>query len=199
MELPSTRTSLLSRLRDSSDSHAWREFEERYRELLLRFCQRRGLQRADAEDVVQNLFTTLAKGMPQFTYDAERGRFRDYLFRSTRNAMAAWARRTIDRPGALDSSVANSLASPGGDGEGAESALWEEEWVAHHYRLAMTRIRTDFDARNMELFERNVRGESVAELASAYSITEASIYATRRRIRERLRELIAEQVREEDQ
>ena len=50
MEL--TRASLLSRVRNVSDEGAWREFEALYHDLLVRFCRRRGLQEADASDVV---------------------------------------------------------------------------------------------------------------------------------------------------
>jgi RNA polymerase sigma-70 factor (ECF subfamily) len=152
----------------------------------------------DAEDVVQNVLFNLAKGLPGFVYDPQRGKFRDYLFRATRNSITDWTRRTIGSPQALDTDVARTLASPTDESEGGDVALWEKEWVAHHYRLALLRARDEFEPRNLEIFERNVAGASVTELAVAYGIEEGSIYASRRRIRQRLRELIAEQVREEE-
>jgi RNA polymerase sigma-70 factor (ECF subfamily) len=192
-----TRTSLLSRVRKAEDHGAWREFEDRYRELLLRFCRKRGLQHADAEDVVQTVFVNLTKTLPQFVYDPQRGRFRDYLYRCTRNVLARWSRRPIDRPGVLDMDA--DCADPADNGAAAaDGAIWQEEWVAHHYRLALMAVRAQFNDRNIELFERNVNGESIAALATAYRISEDAIYQARRRIRERLQELIAEQVRAED-
>jgi transposase-like protein len=59
-------------------------------------------------------------------------------------------------------------------------------------------VRAQFDNRNIELFERSLNGESVAALASAYGISEDAVYRARQRIRERLQELIAMQVRAED-
>ncbi|MCG3128981.1 MAG: hypothetical protein CHACPFDD_03877 [Phycisphaerae bacterium] len=188
-----THVSLLSRLRDTSNHRAWSEFQHRYQELLGRYCRRRGLQAADAEDVVQTVFMNLSKSLPQFVYDPNRGRFRDYLYRCTKNALAEWSRRRNLRPEALDTSAVAAADDP------ADTTLWRDEWVAHHYRLAFERIRTDFDARNVEIFERNLNGESIAELARAYQVNEDAIYATRRRIRTRLQELIAAQVQEEDQ
>jgi RNA polymerase sigma-70 factor (ECF subfamily) len=192
-----TRTSLLSRVRNAEDHAAWREFENRYRELLLRFCRKRGLQHADAEDVVQTVFINLTKTLPQFVYDPQRGRFRDYLYRCTRNALARSSRRPIDRPGALDMDA--ECVDPADNGAAtADGAVWQEEWVAHHYRLALVSVRATFDGRNLELFERNLNGESVAALATAYGISEDAVYKARQRIRERLQELIARQVRAED-
>jgi len=194
--LQTTQTSLLSRVRNPQDHAAWRELEGRYREFLVSFCRQRGLQLADADDVAQAVFVSLFQSLPQFIYDPKRGRFRDYLYRCVRNAISEHARRRIGGHRPLDTSVEAALASPGEDGD---AALWHAEWVAHHYRLAMAQVRRDFDARNVEMFDRNVNGESVAALAAAYDVSEEQVYSARRRIRERMQELIEAQVREEDQ
>ena len=47
----STHASLILRVRDPNDACAWREFERVYGPLILAYCQRFGLQFADAEDV----------------------------------------------------------------------------------------------------------------------------------------------------
>lgn len=198
-ETNTTRASLLSRVRNSADHDAWRDFQERYRELLLRFCLKRGLQHADAEDVVQGLFLDLAKALPQFVYDPQRGRFRDYLYRCTRSGIFRWSRRSNGRwqaldnhGGALAGEISGEISDP------AEAAVWEQEWVAHHYRMAMERVRADFEPQNVEIFQRNLAGESIASLAADYGLQEQAIYKSRQRIRARLQELVAGQVLEED-
>lgn len=45
-----TSLTLLERLRNPDDSVAWREFDTRYRELIVWFVRRRGVEAADAED-----------------------------------------------------------------------------------------------------------------------------------------------------
>ena len=76
-----TRPSLLARVRDLDDHHAWVEFESRYRDLILGYCRRRGLQRSDAEDVRQMVMLNLAQASSRnFEYQPQRsGRFRDYI------------------------------------------------------------------------------------------------------------------------
>lgn len=186
-------------MRDPADHAAWREFEGGYRELLVRYCRKRGLQHADADDVVQIVFLNLSKSLPQFVYDPQRGRFRDYLYRCTRNSIANWAERRKAGGAALFSDMdATRLGAAGEQADASDAELWQQEWVAHHYRMALERLRGEFDAHNLEIFNRNVAGESVADLAAAFGVTEQAVYAARRRIRARLEELVAEQVRDED-
>ena len=183
------------RLRDPADMAAWREFELQYRELMIRFCRRRGLQHADAEDVVQRTMSGLVKNLPQFTYDPRRGRFRDYLFRSVRNALCDW---TLVKDGKFDPLRTTLLgvlsADPGAD----ELAQWEQEWVLHHYRTALRGIRGTFEPKSIEIFNRSINGSTVAELSREFQMTEDAIRKVRRRIRDRMEELIASQIREED-
>ena len=53
---PSTRASLLLRLRDPQDHEAWVEFVAIYEPVTYRLLRRHGLQDADARDVMQELF-----------------------------------------------------------------------------------------------------------------------------------------------
>ncbi|MFN0138367.1 MAG: RNA polymerase sigma factor [Phycisphaerae bacterium] len=198
LEPSATHASLFSRLRTPDDHAAWNEFEQRYRSLLLRYCRKCGLQHADADDVAQTVLMNVAKSLKQFHYDPQRGRFRDYLYRCVKNLLSEWRQRRNGDPRALDTSVVAALPDGSEADDGAYAAVWHEEWVAHHYRLALERIRAEFEPRNLELFDRNVGGETIAALAVEHGISEQAAYATRRRIRARLEAVIAEQVCDED-
>ena len=201
MQAPQTTVSLLSRLRDPHDQAAWREFDHRYREFLVRFCRRQGVPLADAEDVVQRIFTSLTKALADFSYDPARGRFRDYLYRCARNGISAWRARPTRGEQPLDTSAAGHVAPIGagdGGGDAQGERIWEEEWVSHHYRLAMETIRLSFEPRSVAVFDRSIAGASVAELAAAFGISEQAVHKIRQRIRDRMEVLIARQIREED-
>lgn len=198
MQPQTTATSLLSRVRDPADTAAWREFDERYRKLLLRFCWRQGLSRTDADDIVQRVFTNLARTLPDFVYDRNRGRFRDYLYRCLKNAIVQWLNRPERQNRELDSGVEARIVGAVSDGSPCDAA-WDEEWVAHHYRTALGEIRRTFDARSIDLFERMMRGAATAELAREFEMTEAAVCKVRQRVRERMKDLIAQQIREEDE
>lgn len=206
----STPQALLSRVRNPQDHQAWQEFDALYRELLISFARRRGIPHIDAEDLVQGVFIGLTHSLPQFVYDPNRGRFRDYLYRCMRNAISDWASRPNRRLEAVlpDSAVASARqtetiravapALNDGNGNGELVHIWEEEWVAHHYRRAMAVIRETFDDKSAAVFDRSIAGASVTDLSAEFGLSEQAVYKIRQRIRARMEELIARQVRDED-
>jgi RNA polymerase sigma-70 factor (ECF subfamily) len=190
-----THPSLLTRVRDPADAAAWREFEARYRDLIRRYCHRRGLQAADAEDVGQLVMLALARALQRFVFDPERGRFRDYLGSVVNNAIQKHVSRPRQTPALLDTYVLDSLASAGGS---TCEESWEEEWVQHHFRLALRAVRAESEAASWAAFERLRSGESVASVAEASGMTREAVYKIKQRMRDRLRERIEQQVRDEE-
>ena len=83
-EIPQTRKSLLLELGKQSND-AWTEFLSVYEDALYRFCRARGLQDADAQDVLQQVLEAVMKRIPTWDHDASKGSFRGWLFRVARN------------------------------------------------------------------------------------------------------------------
>ena len=195
MDADVTRISLLSRVRDGSDDAAWAEFENRYRDLILRYALVRGVQHADADDICQIVMMSLATALRSFRYSSERGRFRDYLGRVVRNAVA----RFRSRPNPIAVGLDIGVEATDSEGDDPVDLLWEREWVDHHYRLALRTVRATFDHRSVEIFEHLVNGKSVASVAAKHGTTEQAVHKIKQRIRARMEELVAAQVREEDE
>lgn len=189
-----TQPSLLVRVRNADDQTAWREFEAKYRELVLRYCLRHGLQPADCDDVQQLVWINLAKGLRQFEYDPQKGRFRDYLGRVVRNSISRHFSRPERAQQALDTRVLAAVAEE----SGGRDEAWEREWVDHHYRLAMATVRASHEARSLEVFEGLLAGRSVQDVALSHGMSEQAVHKVKQRIRGRMQELIARQIAEED-
>lgn len=191
-----TSPTLLGRLRDSQDANAWRDFDHRYRELIVRFIRSRGLQLADAEDAAQVVLAKLIAGLRSFDYDASKGGFRAYLFRCIRNALADHFHRQKRPSGTV--SLDSMIAQPNHDSEDSAFAAFEREWVNHHFRLAVRQYRNDADERAVIMLEATIAGRSVRSIADELSMTEAAVHKAQQRLRDRLKVFIAAQLRDEE-
>src|SRR6266404_5901544 len=87
---PTTRASLLFRLRDSQDHEAWVEFVSLYEPVAYRLLRRHGLQDADAREVMQDLFMAVSRSIDRWDPAKERGSFRGWLWRVARNLVINW-------------------------------------------------------------------------------------------------------------
>src|SRR5206468_782748 len=87
IESPVTRASLLVRIRDGRDTEAWQEFVRLYAPVIYGFARRRGLQDADAADLMQEVLRSVAAAADRLDYDPRRGTFRAWLFTVTRNKL----------------------------------------------------------------------------------------------------------------
>src|SRR5207249_11718846 len=64
-EPPLTRVTLLARIRDGRDADAWREFVQLYGPVVYRFARNRGLQDADAADLMQDVLRSVVRNAPR--------------------------------------------------------------------------------------------------------------------------------------
>jgi RNA polymerase sigma-70 factor (ECF subfamily) len=193
-ESRTTRATLLARLAEGVDPRAWREFHDRYSELIRNFARRTGQQPADCDDIVQEVLLILARTMPRFEYDPARGRFRGYLKTITVRAIFRRLRQTR-RVRALE----DDGAVPADPSTAEIGASWEIEWRRHHVRRAMRRLESEFnDSDRLAFAEYALSDRPAGDVASELGMTVNQVYQAKSRILRRLSEVIAEQTADED-
>jgi RNA polymerase sigma-70 factor, ECF subfamily len=147
---PSTRITLLTRLREGRDTEAWRTFVDLYTPLVYRFCRSRGLQNADAQDVTQQVMAIVHRSIGGFHYDPARGRFRNWLGAVTAHEITRHQRKDR-RPGKGAGDGLGDLVAE--LEEASVDPAWIDEFNAYVFQRACERIAGEFDPLTWQAFE----------------------------------------------
>lgn len=186
-----TRGTLLSRVRDLSDAEAWREFVSDYGPLILRWCEKHGLQPADSADVVQDVLARLVSAMRTFEYNPGRGRFRGWLKTVTQNAVIDFV-KSRQRPGegSGDSAIGRILdACESGDTVEELSRAFEQQAEIEMLREAEARVKLRVKPNNWEAWRLSIREElKAAEVAQQLNMELTDVYVARSRVSKMLKE-----------
>jgi RNA polymerase sigma factor (sigma-70 family) len=184
---PTTRPSLLVRIRDARDHEAWAQFVTAYAPLIYAYGRRRGLQDADAADLTQEVLQVVSGAIRSLEYDPQRGSFRGWLFTVVRNRLyRARARQARPGQGSGDSAVQeelNQVATP----EEADPE-WDQEYERRQFHWAAEQVRTQVQESTWQAFWLTaVEGKSIQAVAADLGLSVASVYLARSRVMARLK------------
>jgi len=189
-EIPTTRASLLLRLRDPHDEGAWKEFVDLYAPLIYSYARKQGLQDADAVDLSQDVISAVAGSVGKLDYDPERGSFRNWLFTIVCRRLSNWRRAQGSRPrGSGD--TATQLLLEQYPAPQAEEAEWEAEWQRRVFIWACEQIHPSVTEVTWQAFWRTaVDGQPGKQVAVDLGLSVAAVYLARSRVVARLKELV---------
>jgi RNA polymerase sigma-70 factor (ECF subfamily) len=194
---PATRSSLLVRIRDPHDTEAWRQFVEIYAPLVYGFVRKRGLQDADAADLMQEVFRSVAANAGRLNYDARRGTFRGWLYTITRNKLYDFldGQKRRER-GSGGSGVQQQLEEHADPADDAAD-LWDREYERRLFAWAADQIRGDFQETTWQAFwQTAVEGKNPREVAAQLRLSPGAVYVAKSRVLARLKEQV-QQLQEE--
>jgi RNA polymerase sigma-70 factor (ECF subfamily) len=189
-DLPTTRPSLLVRLRDVRDEEAWRQFVHVYGPVVYRYGRRRGLQDADAADLTQEVLRAVSASVGRLDYDRRRGTFCGWLFTLAHHRLHdLLARQRRPGQGSGDPAVCDWLEEqPAREGD---LAVWDQEYERRLFRWAAEQVRPCFqDATWQAFWLTAVEGRRAGDAAEALGMTVAAVYLAKSRVMTRLREQI---------
>lgn len=189
---PETRPSLLVRLKGQADDEAWFEFTEIYQPLIYRLACRRGMQPADADDLVQQVLAAVARAIDRWKEDPARARFRTWLHRVATNAIINALTRGAPDRGSGDTGL-HALLDQRPTADGPASDLLRIEHRREVFRWAARQIRPEFQPATWDAFWlTSVEERTIDATAAELRLTRGAVYAARSRVMRRLREKVAE-------
>lgn len=188
-EFPNTDYYLIESVKNSENGAAWSEFITTYEPVVLKLCQNRGLQDADARDVAQQVFLSVARAISGWHPSESGPPFRAWITRVVRNAISdKFSRRPRDRATG-STSVADLLArQPENDDA---SAAFDAAAKHRLVLLAAEKIRDELPAAAWEVFRQTtLEGIPISEVAHRTGRSTGSIYVIRHRAIARLKERV---------
>ncbi|MCA9136255.1 MAG: sigma-70 family RNA polymerase sigma factor [Planctomycetales bacterium] len=196
---PETRESLILRAKDPQDQLAWSELMAVYRPVVCRMARARGLQHADAEDLAQSVFASVARAIENWQPTDNGPRFRNWLARISRNAIVNALTRAGPDAASGSSSVARMLDKISSSRNGAVDENSELERMLQResrleaIRWAAAEIKSEFTDTTWSIFQETaMEGRPAAEVAATYQRTVGAVYAARCRVAARLKQKIEE-------
>ncbi len=191
-ELPETRDSLLLQVKDPGNRQAWEEFVQIYRPVVYRIAMARGLQHADAQDLVQTVFLAVSHSIGRWERSSPSTRFRHWLLRVAKNATINAVTRRPREQSLVDACV-DDLLQRSADPDREMESLMELEYRRQLYLQAAQQVRLDLHPDTWKAFELTaVEGMSNAAVARELGKSIGTIYAARSRVMKRLSQVIAQ-------
>ena len=190
---PTTRASLLLRLRDAEDHEAWVEFVTLYEPVIYRLLRRHGLQDADARDVMQEMLLAVSRSIDRWDPAKDRGSFRGWLRRVARNLVVNWLKQPGRRMPAAGGSDMLLMLDMLPDAGQMDTVEFDRELRRALFRRAAQRVRGEVRPATWQAFwETAVGGTSPADAAAKLGMTVGAVRIARCRVVTRLRAAVTE-------
>jgi RNA polymerase sigma-70 factor (ECF subfamily) len=184
-----TSTTLIRRAQ-ADDDDAWVRLVNLYSRRVYRWCRRAGLQPADASNVVQDVFRSVARKLKDFHHEKPGDTFRGWIRRITQNKINDHFRgegKQVARARGGTDAHQRLLGLANSDGESTWATTPRmNDTVITDQRLAQ--VRGEFSDRDWRMFWRVVvDGQSAVDVGQEFGVTGNTVRIVKTRLLKRLR------------
>jgi RNA polymerase sigma-70 factor (ECF subfamily) len=187
--MEATRSSLLIRAQ-AGDAGAWEDLCELYRPLIVGWLHRQAVPAGEIDDLVQEIFVAVVRGLPSFSPSGRRGAFRSWLRTIASNHSCDYWKSPARRAGAVGDDAAAATLALLEDPDSPLNRYWDEEHDRYVLRCLLELAELEFEPTTMRAFRRvALEGASGSEAAGELGISLGAVYTARSRVLRRLQEL----------
>ena len=185
-----TSLSLLERLQQQPDDVSWQKLVDIYAPLIGRWLMRSPLQKADHEDLVQEVLKIVVQKLPEFQRRRE-GSFRAWLRVVSVNCLREFWRSSKHQPVATGDSNFLQQLQELEDPHSALAQAWDTEHDRYVVRRLLEIIEPQFEPTTRQAFRRVVlEREKPAAVAAELGISVNAVFLAKSKILRQLRKEI---------
>ncbi len=182
-----TRETLLNKIKNKQDDKAWEDFTFYYRDYIYNIIIRMNVKHHDAEEIVQDVILKAWNKLPEFVYDASKGRFRGWLCRVTGNAVKDFFRKKKQNVTNLSkqelteqSNYLDRINLP------EIKKIAEQEWKSYISKMAWENIENVFEEKVKKCFIMLTEGKNPKSICKNLGIAQGTVYVYKQRVVEKL-------------
>lgn len=190
---PTTRASLINELQCGITSTvSWNEFVNIYGPLVIGFCRKHQLPHPDANDIAQEVFIRVFRGVSNFEYEPNKGRFGAWVGTIVRHEIARF----------ISSNRKRLMKETNSDPLDMLATRMEDTWLFEE-RLALmahalVKLREEVPELTWRIFEQTVLEDRKPSIVAAeLKLSCPQVYKATFRANEKLRGLIRQLLEEE--
>ncbi len=178
-----TRETLLARLHDRGDARSWEEFARIYQPYVFAVVRNMNVAHHDCEDLTQEVLCKAWEILPTFEYHQEKGSFRGWFARITRNVVLNFVTKGKRRRELLED---KRLDLPAGSTEAISlpevEKIAEEEWRVYLGRMAWDNVNPGLNEVTRNVFEGVIAGKEIERIAADLGVAENTVYRYRKNV-----------------
>ena len=179
-----TRSSVLKAVADTGNEAAWTRLFDLYAGFVFSIARSKGLKDEESDDIVQVVFTDLARTMPTFKYDRSKGKFRSYL-----TGLVHWRVKDKLRIALRDKEFMADYIEEAANLPPADKDFAEREWQAAALEEALRRIKPDVRPEHYAAFVASaIEGQDTETVLRLYNLSRDNLYQIRKRLTAKLQE-----------
>ena len=187
--MEATRSSLLIRAK-AGDAGAWEDLCELYRPLIVGWLHRQAVPAGEIDDLVQEIFVAVVRGLPSFDHSGRRGAFRSWVRTIAYNYSCDYWKSPARRAAAPGDDTATAALALLEDPDSPLNRYWDEEHDRYVLRCLLELADLEFEPTTMRAFRRvALEGASGSEVAGELGLSVGAVYTARSRVLRRLQEL----------
>src|SRR5262249_42631649 len=187
--MEATRSSLLIRAR-AGDAGAWEDLCELYRPVIVGWLHRQSVPDGEVDDLVQEIFLAVVRGLPSFSHSGRRGAFRSWLRTIAANYSCDYWKSPARRAAAPGDDAAVAALGLLEDPDSPLNRYWEGGDDRYVLRCLLELADLEFEPTTMRAFRRlALEGASGSEVADELELSIGAVYSARSHVLRRLQEL----------
>lgn len=186
-EASSISSTLLERVK-AEQPEAWSRLVTLYGPVVYRWCRQAGLTRDDAPDVVQEVFTAVARHVASLRRDRPGDSFGAWLRTNTRNTVRGYFRSRRGQAVAQGGTDAHQQLEQEPESPDSLEANDPREVADLVVPKGVDLVRAEFEPRTWEAFRRvAVEGQPSVRVAAELGMSVEAVYQAKSRVLRRLR------------